>query len=111
MGRSPRTLLENGINASGQFILGSNSATGANLTDTVWDHNTFRPITDGASPYTGRFSAPLQSFINRTPAQTSGVWRLRVTDHRAGDTGALVSWGITVRSRAPDVPGVHGHKA
>ena len=92
------TLLENGVNASGNFVLGTNSASGANLEDTHFDADTQRRITDGDAPYSARFQADLATVENRTPAAASGTWELRITDYRAGDTGALVSWSITLKS-------------
>ena len=92
------TLLENGVNASGNFILGTNSAGGANLDNTYFDDDTLRPISDGDAPYNARFQAALAPLEEKTPAQSSGTWELRVTDYRAGDTGTLVSWSITLKS-------------
>ena len=92
------TLLENGVNASGNFILGTNSASGANLENTWFDKDTLRPITDGAAPYSARFEADMAAVENRTPGQSSGTWELRITDYRAGDTGTLVSWSVTLKS-------------
>jgi len=92
------TLIENGINASGSFLLGTNNATGANLQDTWFDQDTHRPITNGAAPYSNRFEAGMAALEQKTPAQLSGNWELRVTDYRSGDTGTLVSWSITLKS-------------
>ena len=93
------TLLENGITATGTFLIGTRSAGGLHLTDTVFDGDTFRPITDGTSPYTGRFEADLESLAG-SGAEMSGMWKLRVTDYRAGDTGTLINWSITMKNGA-----------
>jgi subtilisin-like proprotein convertase family protein len=92
------TLLENGINAGGTLLFGTNSASGDDLNNTHFDADTFRPITDGTAPYSARFAAAMTAVEDRTPAQSSGTWELRVTDYRAGDTGALASWSITLKS-------------
>jgi subtilisin-like proprotein convertase family protein len=98
------TLIENGINTSGTLLFGTNNATGANLQDTWFDQDTLRPITNGAAPYSARFEASMASLEQKTPAQLSGNWELRVTDYRSGDTGTLVSWSITLKSAdAPQV--------
>jgi subtilisin-like proprotein convertase family protein len=92
------TLIENGVNAAGNFLLGTNSASGANLEDTYFDGDTLRAITNGSAPYSARFAAATTAVENRTPVQSSGTWELRVTDYRAGDTGTVVSWSITLKS-------------
>lgn len=83
---------------------------GQNFTNTTIDDQASLPIHLGTAPYTGRWRPDdvlrpeelskypdaqlgLSSFNQEN---SSGVWRLEVTDDANGKTGSLISWSLTV---------------
>ncbi len=72
-----------------------NGSTEDNYIDTVFDDEATTPITSGTAPFTGTFrpEGNLSDFIGKN---AQGVWKLRVYDDAAGDTGTLNSWSLTI---------------
>jgi subtilisin-like proprotein convertase family protein len=73
----------------------NNVGSGADLRYTVFNDNA--PTLQGASPpFTGTFrpntALPALGQLIGLPAD--GVWRLRVADTAAGDTGRVAAWGL-----------------
>ena len=66
---------------------------GNSMVGTVFDDEAGVNVAAGAAPYSGRFK-PQRDQLSRFDGKLrQGVWRLRVRDLVAGESGRLVSWG------------------
>lgn len=71
-----------------------NGGSGANYTATIFDDTAGTSITAGSAPFSGGY-IPEEPLATLTGENANGTWTLRVFDDGPGDTGTLVSWGIT----------------
>ncbi len=90
------TLAHNGKTVT---LLSAGTASGSNLTSTVFDDQAAGAITTGSAPYRGTFK-PAQALSAFDDGPIGGVWTLSVRDsvgeaapRRAG-AQTLVSWGV-----------------
>ncbi|HEV8267065.1 MAG TPA: hypothetical protein VGR00_02480 [Thermoanaerobaculia bacterium] len=95
-------LLRNKINSSGT-VFPNQGATGTNLVGTIFDQEATASILNntGGAASTGRFrpdNGLLSLFYGLTAAQTTGTWKVAVTDFRNGNTGSLSNATITFTS-------------
>ncbi len=77
-----------------------NGGTGDNYINTTFDDEADLSITEGTAPFTGRYKpqAPLSSFVN---SQLQGIWRLRVLNLSAAETGQLINWCLNIQYFEP----------
>ncbi len=72
------------------------------MTGTILDDEGTQNITQGASPYTGRYMPEglLSAFDGESPV---GIWTLEITDDNRVDSGTLFEWslGLTTIGLAP----------
>ena len=63
---------------------------------TRFSDDAVQSITAAAAPFIGTFTPeqPLSTFQGKSGAAVNGVWRLRVEDQAAGDTGTLICWSL-----------------
>ncbi|MEJ5239079.1 MAG: M36 family metallopeptidase [Limisphaera sp.] len=63
---------------------------------TTFDDDGPLPMTTGIPPYQGTFrpQQPLTAFVGKSGDAVNGVWRLRVVDQEALDTGAIECWSL-----------------
>ena len=63
---------------------------------TVFSDDAVTNITDGTAPFLGVFKPeePLAAFHGKSGAAVNGLWRLRVQDQAAGDSGMLQCWSL-----------------
>ncbi len=73
-----------------------NGTGGQNFTGTVFHDTALVSITAGTPPYTGLFR-PQQALSGLNNIQSQGYWVLRIYDARAGSTGTLLNWSISVK--------------
>lgn len=73
-----------------------NGGTGDNYINTTFDDEADLSITEGTAPFTGSYKpqAPLSSFDN---SQLQGMWRLRVLNLSATETGQLINWCLNIQ--------------
>jgi subtilisin-like proprotein convertase family protein len=73
-----------------------NGGSGENYTNTTFDDEADISIKQGKPPFTGSFrpQQPLSSFDN---SQLQGLWRLRVYNNSATETGQLINWCINLQ--------------
>ncbi|MCU0372363.1 MAG: M28 family peptidase [Ignavibacteria bacterium] len=77
-----------------------NGDNGQNFTNTTFHDTAALSITQGTPPFTGMYR-PQQQFSNINNAQTQGYWILRIYDMRAGNTGTLLNWSLTLKYSSP----------
>jgi subtilisin-like proprotein convertase family protein len=87
---------------------------GDNFTNTIISSTSASPVSGGAAPFTGTYSADAANGVGIAPNQSNvtafsslfstanGTWSLIVTDHAGGDVGTLTSWSITLNYAIPD---------
>ncbi len=69
---------------------------GDDFTGTIFDDGATTSIGGGVPPFPGSYRPenPLSALAGEN---ANGVWTLRIQDAASGDTGTLLSWGITVQ--------------
>jgi subtilisin-like proprotein convertase family protein len=86
-----------GPNGSTEVDLTSdNGGTGNDFTGTVFDDEANQSITAGSPPFTGSFR-PEGSLSSYDASDKTGTWTLKVVDDQLGNTGNLISWGLTIK--------------
>jgi subtilisin-like proprotein convertase family protein len=68
-----------------------------NFTDTTLDDGATTPITEGWSPFTGRFR-PEGRLSDLNGLDPNGTWTLEVEDTEVNDAGALNSWSLNIQA-------------
>jgi subtilisin-like proprotein convertase family protein len=68
---------------------------GDNFTNTIFDDEATTLIDNGFAPFTGRYR-PEQALSRFDSYPAAGNWTLSISDMAGGDSGILLSWGITV---------------
>ncbi|MGC8828891.1 MAG: M36 family metallopeptidase [Verrucomicrobiia bacterium] len=65
---------------------------------TVFDDRALTPIGSGRAPFVGTFrpELPLSAFGGKSGTNVNGIWRLRVVDTTAQDTGNLLCWSLNI---------------
>ncbi|MEP6917266.1 MAG: S8 family serine peptidase, partial [Acidobacteriota bacterium] len=55
-------------------------------------------ITHGSAPFVGSYrpEQPLSTFNGKSAGQANGLWKLRISDGFAGDTGTLLCWSVNI---------------
>jgi hypothetical protein len=75
---------------------------GANYTGTIFDDEADTPIEHGEPPFTGRFRPREPERLARFDGHDAfGIWRLRIYDFWADDTGSLDSFEIIITTPEP----------
>jgi subtilisin-like proprotein convertase family protein len=69
----------------------------ANFSNTVFSDSASQPITSAAAPFTGTFR-PEQSLSTLEGHGNPGLWKLRINDNKANDTGSLNAWGLDTQA-------------
>lgn len=69
--------------------------SGSGYLNTVFDDAATTSIWSGSVPFTGSFQ-PQQPLSTLAGEPVAGTWSLRVSDRVAGDSGALIAWGLDV---------------
>jgi subtilisin-like proprotein convertase family protein len=88
-------------------LTSDNGGTGGNFgsactpesSRTTFDDAAATAITDGSAPFIGTFrpEQPLSAFDGKTGSgSANGIWRLRITDDAAGNTGSLQCWSLFI---------------
>ncbi|MBM4094719.1 MAG: hypothetical protein FJ276_35720, partial [Planctomycetes bacterium] len=74
--------------------------SGDNFSGTILDDEAMVSITEGSSPFTGRYrpESPLSRLAGR---EAAGTWRLEVRDDSSGDRGQLNAWALEIVGAAP----------
>ena len=73
---------------------------GDNFINLILDDQTTTPITSlvpGQAVYSGLYQ-PMGTLTDLDGESAQGTWSLTVTDHKAGDSGSLESWGLLLRT-------------
>jgi subtilisin-like proprotein convertase family protein len=65
--------------------------------DTTLDDEATTPITDGSSPFSGRFR-PEGRLADLDGLDPNGTWRLEVEDTEVNDGGTLNAWSMTIQT-------------
>ena len=98
------------------LLSSANGGNGNNYTNTVFQTSAINPIVNGSAPFTGTFlpEGSVTTVPDRTGASgggnynsvipanalngasIDGLWTLRVFDHKAGNSGTLVNWSLSV---------------
>jgi subtilisin-like proprotein convertase family protein len=94
---------------NGTEILLSNrhGGTGANYTNTDFDDTAAVPIGAGSAPFTGRFrpDQALSTLNGLTGTNLNGVWKLKIEDTAAGESGTLLDWSLTIETTTTQATG------
>ncbi len=77
-----------------------------NFTNTDFDDQATINLGDGTPPFAGPFNVNHGSVGNNPLARLNGssalgVWKLKVADRAASDTGTLVGWSLTIEAGPP----------
>jgi len=86
------TLSHNGIVDTLIYRVGS---TGDHFINTKLSDAAITPISEGTPPFTG-FYKPHQSLKAFAGSDPNGEWTLNIYDGMAGNSGILISWGLTL---------------
>lgn len=83
------------------ILISGAGGSGNNFTNTCLDQGSNNPVNNGTAPFTGTYKpATNLGYINN--GQTgNGLWKLRVIDNAANDSGSLLSWSLTFANNAP----------
>ncbi len=72
-----------------------------NFTNTCFSQTAINSIASGSAPFTGTFK-PMNTIGGVNNGQNgNGIWKLRIVDNYAVDTGNLLNWNITFGTSAP----------
>lgn len=77
-----------------------NGNNGQNYTNTTFHDTAALSISQGTPPFTGWFR-PQQAFTGFNNVQMQGNWILRIFDIRAGNTGTLLNWNLSIKYSSP----------
>jgi subtilisin-like proprotein convertase family protein len=77
------------------LLIDRRGGSGDNFTNTVLDDEASASIDRGAPPFTGRYR-PEEALSRFDGFPSKGEWTLSVRDEASGDSGTLLSWGLTV---------------
>jgi subtilisin-like proprotein convertase family protein len=77
------------------LLVDGRGASGDDFASTTFDDEAATPIVSGTAPFSGSFR-PEQTLSRFDGYVPEGTWNLSVADGVAGDTGTLLSWGMTV---------------
>ncbi len=77
-------------------LTSDNGGTGNDYTGTVFDDEASQPITSGSPPFTGSFR-PEGILSSYDGSDQAGTWTLKIVDDTLGQTGNLISWGLTIK--------------
>jgi subtilisin-like proprotein convertase family protein len=75
-------------------LVAGRGGSGSNFTNTVFDDEAATSVVSGSAPFSGRFR-PEQTLAHFDGYSPQGLWTLAIADGVGGDTGRLLSWGIT----------------
>lgn len=87
------TLTHNGI--SDTLIYRVNGNGGENFFNTYLNDNLGIPFDGAIAPFTGIY-IPQNDLSNFTGISAAGEWILTITDHKSGDDGILMDWGLII---------------
>ena len=76
---------------------------------TTFDDSAATYIAHGSAPFVGTYrpEQPLSRFVGKYLGQANGMWKLRLKDSFAGDTGTLMCWSLNINQAPfPDLPNV-----
>jgi subtilisin-like proprotein convertase family protein len=76
-----------------------NGGSGSNYLRTEFSMGAVTPVSTGAAPFTGLF-LPEGNFVDLT-GNANGLWKLKVTDDNALNSGILYKWTLTLK--APNI--------
>jgi len=91
------SLIRGGVTVNLSQFNGNN---GQNFTNTTFHDTASLSISQGVPPFTGWFR-PQQAFSGLANVQTQGNWILRIYDLRAGNTGTLLNWTLSIKYSSP----------
>jgi subtilisin-like proprotein convertase family protein len=75
-------------------LVNQRGGSGDNFANTVFDDEAATSIISGTAPFSGRFR-PEQTLAHFDGYAPQGDWTLAIADVAGGDSGRLLSWGIT----------------
>jgi subtilisin-like proprotein convertase family protein len=75
-------------------LVAGRGGSGSNFTNTVFDDEAATSVVSGSAPFSGRFR-PEQTLAHFDGYSPQGLWTLAIADVAGGDSGRLLSWGIT----------------
>jgi subtilisin-like proprotein convertase family protein len=87
-----------------EIVLASRrGGSGDNYTGTVFDRLAGQSITTASAPFTGSF-APESAPDHDMARPPYGVWKLKIQDVAAGDTGTLLGWSVELETYTNQTP-------